>query len=49
MSDTYRGRDRKEKARIHYLREARRNDKRGWMKYNEPKAKDGRRSNDKAA
>ena len=45
MSDTYRHdpdanytkRDRKKLARIHSLRNARRNDKRGWMKYNQPK------------
>ena len=47
MSDTFRGTDRKKLARIHYLRDARRNDKRGWMKYNQPKNKT--RQHDKAA
>ncbi len=48
VSDSYKGHNRKNQAKIHTLRDARRNEKRGWMKYNQPKA-ENRDRQDKAA
>lgn len=48
MSDTFRGTDRKRRAKTHYMRDHRRNEKKGWMKYNQPNDKNRTRP-DKAA
>jgi hypothetical protein len=47
VSDSYKGHNRKNQAKIH--RDARRNEKKGWMKYNQPKAENRDRIQDKAA